>query len=218
LIHLREPVGETYARVARRYGVTLPAWRLDDAFRRVLAAAPPMVFPAAEAAHVRARERAWWQARVRAVFRAADQMVSFADFDALFDALFVHYADAAAWQAAPGAAELIALLRANGRRVAVASNFDHRLPAILAALGLAPLDAVLLPADLGAAKPDPAFFAAAAAQLGVAPSESIYVGDDPELDLAAARRAGWTAIDVAALATLGALPDRIHALEENPIS
>src|SRR5690606_4443189 len=129
---------------------------------------------------------------------AADQMVRFPDFEAFFAALFAHYADAGAWRAAPGAAEGLAGLRAAGRRVAVASNFDHRLPGILAGLGLAAsLDAVLLPAALGAAKPDPRFFAAAARRLGVAPAEALYVGDDPEQDLAAARRAGWRAVDVA---------------------
>lgn len=175
-----------------------------------------MVFPGAGPARIREREREWWRVRVREVFRAADQMVSFADFDGLFDTLFAHYADAAAWQPAPDAASVLHRLRADGRCVAVASNFDHRLPAILTGLGLAPLDAVLLPADLGAAKPDPAFFAGVAARLSVAPSAAIYVGDDPEQDVAAARFAGWRAIGVASLATLGALPDRIHALEENP--
>jgi len=216
LLHPREPVGETYARVARRYGVELPAWRLDDAFRRVLANAPPMVFPGVDPERVDDREREWWRARVREVFRAADQMASSADFDGLFDALFSHYADASAWHVEPDASFVLRRLHGDGRYVAVASNFDHRLPAILAGLDLAPLDAVLLPADLGAAKPDPVFFARVAEQLSVAPSEAIYVGDDPEQDVAAARRAGWRAIDVATLATLGALPDRIRALEENP--
>lgn len=213
---MREPVGETYARVAREHGVALPAWRLDDAFRRVLASAPAMVFPGETPSRVRERERAWWRAVVRAVFRAADQMVCFADFDALFDALFAHYADPGAWQPTPGAAEALRALHADGRRVAVASNFDQRLPAILAGLGLGPFDAVLLPAHLGAAKPDPAFFAAAAARLAVTPGEAVYVGDDPEQDVAAAQRAGWRAVDVATLATLGALPKQIRALEENP--
>ena len=45
LIELREPVGETYARMARPFGVALPAWRVDDAFRRILKRAPPLVFP-----------------------------------------------------------------------------------------------------------------------------------------------------------------------------
>ncbi len=214
---MREPVGETYARVARQHGVDLPAWRLDDAFRRVLANAPPMVFPGVAPEQVRERERDWWRARVREVFRAADQMAAIADFDALFDTLFSLYAEAAAWRVEPDASSVLQRLRREGRRLAVASNFDFRLPAILVDLGIEPLDAVLLPARLGAAKPDPAFFAGVAAQLSVAPSEALYVGDDPEQDVAAAQRAGWRAIGVASLATLGALPDRIHELEESPV-
>jgi putative hydrolase of the HAD superfamily len=217
LIRPREPVGDTYARVARAHGVEIPAWRLDDAFRRVLASAPPMVFPGVPAKEIGARERAWWRDVVRAVFRSADQMQRFGDFELCFAELFAHYAEPAAWQAVPGARAALDALRAEGRRLAVASNFDQRLPALLAGLGLAPgLEGVLLPSALGAAKPDPAFFAAVAARLGVAPAAAAYVGDDPEQDVAAARRAGFRAIDASALANLGALPDRIRALEETP--
>jgi putative hydrolase of the HAD superfamily len=207
-IRLREPVGETYARIAREHGVDVPAWRLDDAFARVLRSAPPMP-PGPDAA-----ERAWWRDVVRATFRAADQMQRFADFEACFAALFAHFAAPAAWRAADGLHDALAALRAAGRRVAVASNFDHRLPAILAGLDIAPLlDAVWLPRDAGTAKPDPAFFARACARLGVVPAVTVAVGDDPEQDLAAARRAGLVAIDVATLASLAALPARIAQLE-----
>lgn len=175
-----------------------------------------MVFPGRDGA---ARERAWWRDVVRATFRAADQMQPLADFEAAFGALFDHYAQPAAWRAAPGAAEALHALRADGRRVAVASNFDGRLPGVLAGLGLAEaLDAVLLPAVLGAAKPDPAFFAGVAARLAVAPAAALYVGDDPVQDLAAARAAGWRAVDARALATLAALPDHVRALETEEIS
>lgn len=197
--------------------MAIPAWRLEDAFRRVLAGAPPMVHAGVAPEAVPARERDWWRDRVRAVFRAADQMQRFADFEACFAALFAHYAAPAAWEAAPGAHAALRALRAEGRRLAVASNFDGRLPALLAGLGLdAGLEAVWLPAALGAAKPDLAFFAAVAARLALAPAALVYVGDDPVQDLDAARRAGWRAIDARALATLGALPDRIRALEEAP--
>lgn len=181
----------------------------------MLAGAPPMVFPGAAPEAIAERERGWWREVVRAVFRAADQMQRFADFEACFAALFARYAEPAAWEAAPGARAALGALRAAGRRVAVASNFDHRLPALLAGLGLAQdLEAILLPSALGAAKPDPAFFAAVAARLALAPAAAVYVGDDPEQDLAAARRSGWRAIDARALANLGALPDHVRALEE----
>jgi putative hydrolase of the HAD superfamily len=212
LIRPLEPVGETYARLARAHGAALPAWRLDDAFRRVLRAAPPMAFPGEPPARIAALERRWWREVVRATFKAADQDARPLDFERLFEALFAHYARAEAWQAAAGAAGALRALAAAGRRTAVLSNFDQRLPALLAGLGLE-VARVLTPGQLGAAKPDPRFFAAAAARLEVEAAQAVYVGDDPEQDVAAARRAGWRAIDAATLATLAALPERIAALE-----
>ena len=44
--------------------------------------------------------------------------------------------------------------------------------------------------DTGAAKPDPRIFNVAAERLGLAPSEILHVGDDPELDVVGARDAG----------------------------
>ena len=42
----------------------------------------------------------------------------------------------------------------------------------------------------GAAKPDPGIFLAACARLGCAPDEVLHVGDDPDLDVLGAHRAG----------------------------
>jgi putative hydrolase of the HAD superfamily len=209
LIHTREPVGESYARIAAEHGVVIPAWRLEDAFRRVLRSAPSM--PASDDA----AERAWWRDVVRATFRAADQMQRFADFDACFDALFAHFARPDAWRAAADAHAALAALRRAGRRPAVASNFDHRLRPILDGLELTrDLDLVWLPRDAGIAKPDPRFFLRACERLGVEPAAAVMVGDDPEQDLAAARRAGLHAIDVASLASLAALPDQLDRLDD----
>ena len=51
----------------------------------------------------------------------------------------------------------------------------------------------------------------------MAPAQAVVVGDDPEQDLTAARRAGLRAIDVTSLASLGALPNQIDALEREEI-
>lgn len=206
LIELREPVGETYARLARGHDFHASAWRVGDAFRRALAAAGDMVFPDAPAAQVPALEREWWRGVVRATFRAADSAQPLRDFDSLFERLWRHFSGAEAWSARAGAAELLARLRAGGMRIGVVSNFDSRLPGILAALGLLPLvDAVVIPADARAAKPDPRAFARALALLGVAAAEAVFVGDDAQRDLEAARAAGLRAIDAGAPATLADL-------------
>lgn len=48
--------------------------------------------------------------------------------------------------------------------------------------------------QLGTSKPDAAIFHAACAQLGVAPAEAVYVGDDILLDVRGAQRAGLRAV------------------------
>ncbi len=214
LVILREPVGATYARIAAAHGVRIAPERIDAAFRRAFASAPPAVFPDTPREEVPARERAWWRAVAQSAFLAADPAQRFADFDACFDALWQRFASPSAWAPARGAGEALSGLRAAGRRLAVVSNFDRRLPALLAGLGLAPLlDACVLPSDAGAAKPDPRIFLAALAALGARPDEAAFVGDDRARDLDPARALGLHPVDAASLATLADLPARIGALD-----
>jgi putative hydrolase of the HAD superfamily len=207
LLELREPVGESYARIAAGYGARVPASRLEEAFRRILAAAPPMAFPGEAPAQVAARERAWWRDVVRGTFRAADGAARFTDFEACFETLWRHFASPDAWRLAPGAeAALTALARA-GLRLGVLSNFDQRLHGLLAGLGIQDrFEVVVLPADAGAAKPAARIFEVALARLGLPAGAVLYVGDDADHDVAAARAAGLRAVRVSGPATLAGLP------------
>jgi putative hydrolase of the HAD superfamily len=203
LIAPREPAGETYSRLAREHGVELSAWRLGDALRRILAQAPPMVFPGQPQQDVPGLERGWWRRVVRDTFRAADSARRFPDFEAFFEALWLRFADPGAWTPRPGARALLERLHAAGLRTSVVSNFDHRLPALLQGLSLAAwLDDVVIPARAGVAKPDPGIFRFALERLGAAPGEALFVGDDAVRDLRAARDLGIAAIDATTLATL----------------
>jgi putative hydrolase of the HAD superfamily len=211
LIAPREPVGATYARFAGEHGAAVPASRLEEAFRRVLAAAPPNVQAGPAAAE---RERSWWRERVRETFRAADGMVRFDDFEAFFARVFAHYGEAAAWQLAAGAGACLDALASRGLRLGVLSNFDQRLHRVLAGLGLAErFEAVTLPADAGAAKPARAIFDACRARFDLPPGRLLHVGDDPARDVAAARAAGWLALDVSTLPGLAALPAALDRLQ-----
>jgi putative hydrolase of the HAD superfamily len=208
-------VVETYLQLAISYGVTLPASRIEEAFRRVLRKAPPMVWPGEPAARVAELERRWWRSVVRESFRAADGSARFTDFEGYFSTLFGHFAQPEAWVRAPGALGTLRALRASGMRTGVVSNFDHRLVGLLEGLGLAPqIEVVIRPADADAAKPDPRIFGCALRLLGVAAHEAIYVGDDAEHDVAGAQAAGLTAIDASSLATLDELAPRIRALSK----
>jgi phosphoglycolate phosphatase len=86
---------------------------------------------------------------------------------------------------------LFGRLRADGRRIAVATG-DDRGPTIatLEALGVASLvDAIACPDDGHATKPDPGMLAHLCERLGVAPARAAMIGDST-VDLEMARAAG----------------------------
>ena len=49
---------------------------------------------------------------------------------------------------------------------------------------------IVISEEVGARKPDPAIFQAAATRIGIAPARILVVGDHPEADVAGAARAG----------------------------
>ncbi len=205
LIELREPVGETYSRIASEHGVELAPDRIQDAFQRTWASAPPMVFPHAPPEQIPAREKQWWSEIVQSTFRSAGPTSAFSDFDAFFQTLFEAMGPPA-WRAVEASSELLTELRARGFSTAIVSNFDRRLHNILERLALAPLlDTVVLASDVGSAKPAPAIFTHALARLALPSSHAVVVGNDPVCDLEGAQRAGLRAIDARTLTHLGEL-------------
>lgn len=185
-----EPVGATYARVARRHGIVVAADAVEGAFRNAFAAAPPLAFPWAHAPELAGHERAWWRDVVRGALGAAETPA----FEACFAELYEHFARAPAWRVFPDVVDALEALRARGLRVAVVSNFDRRLEGLVAGLGLAPLvDAVVASSRAGAAKPSPAIFHAALARLAVPAAAALHAGDGVVEDVAGARGAGLRA-------------------------
>src|SRR5436309_5818092 len=192
LIAVAEPVGRTYACVAARHGIALAPDRAERGFGEALAAGPPLAFPGVGRARLAERERAWWRAVVRGAFGAAAERAS---FDACFAELFAHYARPEAWRVFPEVPEALRLLRTQGLKLGVVSNFDGRLPPLLAGLGLSPLVDLVLPSTTAdAAKPDPAIFRRALSALGVTASATVHAGDGLVADVEGARRAGLRAV------------------------
>lgn len=218
LLALREPVGETYARFGEAFGARVPAARLGEAFARCRARAGPVGYaPGLPLERVAALERAWWRQLVDDTLRAADGAALPRPFDAFFERLFEHYGTSAAWALAPGAAHCLRALRARGLATGLVSNFDLRLRAVLRALEVHHLfDVVVLPGEVGAAKPERAIFDAALKRLGLGAGQAAFVGDHAAEDLAGARGAGLQAIDVRSLATLGELPAALGLRERPP--
>ena len=217
LFGIAEPVGETYARVAARHGIRVPASKADAGFRRAFSTAPPLAFPGASPTRLAAHERAWWYTIVR---QALGTPASSPAFDACFDELYAYFATAPAWRVFPDVPGALAALRAHDLLLAVVSNFDARLNGLLEGLGIRRLlDAVVCSSHAGSAKPDPAIFRAALAELDVPATATLHVGDEPVADVLGARSAGLSAVllcrsgapaavppDVATIASLGELP------------
>ena len=213
LIEAKQPVADSYARIASTHGVRLAPERIGEAWTQVMATRSPRCFPDAPLADVPRLERAWWHDVVRMTFRQAEPAVRFSDFDAFFDELFEWYAGGEAWRTKPRVEPTLAALRESGLRLGIVSDFDHRLPRVLESLEISGyFDIVVLAGHVGARKPDSRPFEAALASLEVSAGEAIYVGDDPDRDIVGAAEAGLTAVDIASLGDLAGLPARLATL------
>jgi FMN phosphatase YigB (HAD superfamily) len=102
----------------------------------------------------------------------------------------------ALYDLAPGARECLAALRAAGLRVGVAANQPSAVAPLLEDL-LEPGELMGISEDWGVAKPDPAFFARVAGDLGLEPGEIAYVGDRVDNDVLPAAGAGMVAVHLA---------------------
>jgi putative hydrolase of the HAD superfamily len=90
----------------------------------------------------------------------------------------------------PDVVTVLGRLRSAGLRLGVVANWDCALPEHLERAGLDRFfDTVVTSARAGAAKPDPAIFELALAELAAESSHALHVGDDP-VDEQGARAAG----------------------------
>lgn len=134
-----------------------------------------------------AREHARWRRIV------ADVLPEVPQGDRAFATLWAHFARPDAWRVFDDVPEAIRRLANAGLRLAVGSNFDGRLRGVvdgLPGLRAIPTDHLVISSEVGHRKPHPAFYAAACRRLGLEPARVLCVGDDPENDVAGARRAG----------------------------
>jgi len=193
LVEPSPSVAVAYQQAAARHGLTVDAGiiqqRFKAAWRRqeaVDAAAVPAF------ATSRGREAERWRAIVDDVFDGA------AVSAAIFPDLWEHFGRVEAWQPLAHGSELVRRALDAGVTVALASNFDERLLAIAERLEpLSWVPHVFASSEIGWRKPAPEFFRWVEQRLGCGPAEVLLVGDDPELDVAAARRAGWRSLGVA---------------------
>jgi len=193
LVHPHPPVGELYARTARKYGVDVSAADVQAAFRRswevlqVKAAGDPVRYGIGEA-----DGRRWWHALVAETFRPLGLPQP---FDTFFDELYTLFAHPDVWRVYPEVEEVLRTLKARGLTTGVISNWDVRLGPLLEGLGIRPyLDHVVLSAIVGWEKPHPRIFESALELVGIPASQALHVGDNYQQDVVGAQQVGIYAV------------------------
>jgi putative hydrolase of the HAD superfamily len=188
-------VSVAYQRAAAREGIECRPEELKSSFatawrrQELIDAAAPTPF-----ATSRAREMERWRGIVHDVF--ADITLEPVR-ERIFRALWDHFADPAAWRPLERGTQLVHAAIDAGCGVVLASNFDERLLAIAGRLEpLVHANHVFASSELGWRKPAAAFFREVEKRLGCGADQLVLVGDDPQLDVAAARAAGWRAVAI----------------------
>jgi putative hydrolase of the HAD superfamily len=186
LIHPEPAAPLVYASVGRRHGSRLDADVIAARFRHAFALEEE-----------RDRLGGWRTSEAREVERWRRIVTAVLDdvgnAEACFQELFVHFSRPEAWHCEPDTGMVLRNLADCGYHLGVASNYDSRLRTVVAGLpALAPIQRLVISAEVGWRKPAAEFFNALCQQ--TPRQQVLYVGDDPVNDYDGARAAGLHAI------------------------
>ena len=215
LIHPEPPVGAVYAEVLTRRGFSCREAEVERAFEESWGAAASGA--QAEERYSRAPhgERGYWRELLRdTVRRLGGSQVP----PGAAEELFERFAHAECWKVYPEVFETLAVLERRGLKMAVVSNWDSRLPALLRELGLRRHFGPLVVSALeGVEKPDPRIFRLAAQRGGVRPAEVLHVGDREREDVQGATGAGLAGLRIDRSSAGGEGLDKVLEWLEAPL-
>lgn|GEM_PF-155576 len=182
-------VAEAYARVALKQGVSMTKEdvqaRFRTAFQRDDQVENPESLVTDEATEV---ER--WRGIVRSV------LPGLPDPDRAFADLWKNFGSPSAWRCYPDVADALDRFGRHGLRLAIASNFDSRLEAVVRGLPDLARHAptLVISSQVGFKKPHPAFYEKLCELVELSQDRLLMVGDDLKNDVEAARLAGLQSI------------------------
>jgi putative hydrolase of the HAD superfamily len=182
LLRPEPSVGTTYAKVAAEHGVRIAAPELDARLKQAWKKQKALQLNV---------DKEWWRAVVTDVF-AGDL---FKAPDAFFEDLYRAFANPAVWKIYPDVIPALTALKEKNICLAIASNWDERLPRLLKELRMDRyFDYIFISSLVGYSKPDRRFFEHALKMTGFDPSDVLHVGDDIEEDIAGANNVGIPAV------------------------
>jgi putative hydrolase of the HAD superfamily len=183
-------VGAVYAATARKHGVVVDAGVVEKAFHarwHERNALNSLTGQTSEKI-----EREWWYHLVKDIFQNLD---AFKDFDAFFEELYDLFARAECWRLFDDSIPVLETLKAAGYRLAIISNWDHRLFSIVEQLKLMPyFEHVTASSSVGISKPGKGIFESALKAMKIEAAASLHVGDSLTDDYQGATQAGLRAV------------------------
>ncbi|XP_050236783.1 uncharacterized protein LOC126686678 [Mercurialis annua] len=169
LLQLPQPVEQTYASLAAKYGLTISSAEVKKGFKRAFAAPWP--------------QKLRYEGDARPFWKFVVSEATGCDDNDYFEELYTHFANGEAWRLPDGAHETLSILKDAGVKLAVVSNFDNRLRKLLKDLNVIHLfDALIISSEVRYEKPHPDIFKAALDQLNMEASKAVHVGDDSKAD------------------------------------
>ena len=219
LVSPRESFGAVYARVLGTLGVELAAADLEHALRRCWEDTNAAIASGVDRYGMNdGGESAYWLRFVEETLARTPGAPRDPAFAArALTPLREAFRDPASWRVFDDVVPVLSALRRDGARLAIVSNWDSGLPALLDKLGLAPWFGAIVVSHLeGMEKPRPELFLRAVARLGGEPAEALHVGDVPELDEAGARAAGIASVIVDRRARLAGTRTTLAHLSKVP--
>jgi len=178
LIAPQPSVGAIYAEVAARHGVRVRPEFLNEEFRKAWAdhkGSSPFI------------DKSWWRRVVDRVFSS----FKFSAPDAFFEDVYEIFRKPESWRIFPDVPETLSGLKKLGLKLAIASNWDSRLPELLDTLKLSNhFHYQFISFALGLNKSDPQFYRECLTTLQLPASAVIHVGDDQENDYHSPTEAG----------------------------
>jgi putative hydrolase of the HAD superfamily len=185
------PVGETYAKFAHAHGVKLSAETVQAAFVQAFKSSTPRAKVPSDG-----NDRAWWKKVVRRSL-PENAFAKPRAFEVFFEDVYLYFARPEAWELYPEVLEVLQVLRDYPVELAVLSNWDGRLHAVLDGIGLGEFfSRRFISAELGWEKPDPAIYRHVADILRLPGGSLLSVGDHLGNDVEAPRKAGWRSLRI----------------------
>ncbi|HEX6865167.1 MAG TPA: HAD-IA family hydrolase [Thermoanaerobaculia bacterium] len=192
LIHCPR-LGEIYAEVLGRHGVPVVPEEAGRLVRLVWQELACVADPARDRFTSHPEGPAgWWK---RFLERLCEHLDAPSPSRFAAAELFARFARPDSWEVYPDVPGTLAALRAQGLKLGIVSNWDHRLPELLEGLGLARLfDALVYSSDVGVEKPDPRIFESALRRLDLPAGAALHVGDGRLEDVEGAQAVGMRAL------------------------